>query len=1267
MGQSHKDMTRVEASGTAKSGCPVNEDPSRTKETTYTYRAVKNRGLQVISAALLATQESGFKNSTRASVLGPEEALETAARQLAAHLVNPSPSNSTTSRFLDLTYATLPRPTVNNPPCLIPPVAQRRRQRCYTRCCCVRRSTTVHDRKNSVAHLCPDIEEPCPVCDAPSSHSLPLSQTTTSNMANPVGEDSWLAYLDETVRNASDLEQRVNAVEHYKRAVGAEPGSLRIWLAYCNYFWSLWADSQSPAAGWPEEEQAMGRELFSFGAALDLWQQGYEAIKYRLNDSQLLWDRWVSLELELLSKTKTPEGIKRVTHLYRDRLQTPHLTWDETSQAFSSFLSEYNRNAWEDSMKDITSRAQKVKRLVAARDPFELRLRKAADADKVDDHKAAMTAYLEWEMVQSKRSNDNPETGLDLCRGLYARALTGILATDESTWHEYIVFLSSSHSDLQSAENLLDVLRRAVRHCPWSGLLWNRCILCAEEARLPFAEVESIKHAATSEDQLLKNGMEGMIEMYVAWCGFLKRTAMDASAPDEAVDIADVGLGASLEDVSIVGQRLYGKDFQGDPKFRLERIYIQYLTEKKGAIDEARAQWNKLASRQIHADNHDFWFRYYMWEMLIFSSSAQDNRSPTPSSVGGNFRVPSAATAVLTHAVSRRTIDWPEKVLDVYMQHCNDYEPPASVRRATDRVHRTEKDVKRRREREAEDKAAAYATYYAPPETQEPSKEATSPGGSKRKRESVPVADSDTESASKRQKGEVNGMESRKPSAAPGPTRDRENSTILVTNLPGDVTQTKVRQYFKAYGHINNITAMVRDGHGTASTALIEFSSPEEAQSALLRDGKYFGQSQLSVQSGYDLTVYIANYPPVADDKYLRELFKDCGEILSIRWPSLKVNSHRRFCYISFRDREASAKAVQKEGTVLDDKYKLLAKYSDPGHKKSREGAVSEGREVHITNVDRAATESDIRDIFSKYGNVTRVNLPQTLAGKNRGFGFVDFATKEESEKAVAELNNTKFRSQILKVVISKESKIKLSAKTVNPGRESASPAPSAPDADGDETMGDATNDSREKPTASEISDRTIALMGLPDTVNDARVRALVEPFGTIVQLVLQPARGGAKIEFADAATAGKASLQLDSLEFEGQKLRTGSVDELRHAKAEHKDDRIVYGSKDQKPKDQKAKTSISRNLMPPPTTIRRPVLGKPGPKRGLGFVPRKTAPSTENGTESNGTEPNGTTAKKSNADFKALVIGGDSLEKPKKEEVKEKEAQAEETKTEQV
>lgn len=1033
-------------------------------------------------------------------------------------------------------------------------------------------------------------------------------------MAKPVGESSWLAYIDESLRNVSDIEQRVNAVELYKRAVGEEPGSLKLWLAYCDYFWSLWESSHDNDSSWPEEERLMGQELFSFSAALDLWEQGYEAIKYRVGDSNNLWDRWISLEKEELSKNATSDGIKRITHLYRERLTTPHLTWDDTSQKLSEFLSEYDRDAWEESMRSITNLAQDAKRIMSARDHFETKINQFTRQDNLEMQKTVMMEYLEWETLQSKLNRKDPSITGKICVALYERALSGILATDEAAWCEYIVFLSSQPS-LCPLESLLDANRRGVHHCPWSGRLWSRYILCAEESKLPFTEVEAIKHTATSENQLYNNGMDSMIDMYEAWCGFLKRTAMNATITDEAVDVADVGLKAALEDVEVVGQRLYGKEFQGDPKFRLERIYIQYLTERKNAVDEARAQWQRLAAIQIHADSHDFWLRYYMWEMAIFSSNrgTDENRTPT------------LATAVLRKASSRRTIDWPEKALEIYLQHCNDYEVPFTVRMALDSVQRATKAINKRREREQLDQAAAYAAYYATSaaEGAAATGDDGSPAAAKRKLDHD-QDDAEIETSAKRPKNEHDG------SAGDPNKRDREHSTIIVSNLPVAATQTKVRQYFKDYGHINNITAFVHEDDGQSTTALIEFSSADEAKSALLRDMKYFGESQIQVRPGDKLTIYVANYPPAADEKYIRALFETCGRILSIRWPSLKVNTHRRFCYISFRDEEAAAKAVQMDGTVLDETYKLLSKYSDPGRKKNREGSVAEGREVRVTNLDPAATDSDVKEAFAKYGTVTRVNIPRGMSGKARGFAFIDFETKEQAEEAASQLSNTKFLQQILHVEISKASKVKVTARS-NPMQ----------DAEGDSSMADGGNDGQSQPTSADISARTISLMGLPDTVNDARVLALVEPLGRVVKLTLQPSRGGAIIEFADAATAGKAALNLDAMDYEGYKLRTGTADELRHAKAENNAQTVSSKSQSSSNGKGATNTPAPKSFMPPPSSIRRPAVGRAGPKRGLGFAPRKPGPSsaTQNGSADAAGGDGKQAAPKSNADFKAMFL----------------------------
>ncbi|RDA86380.1 hypothetical protein CP532_1069 [Ophiocordyceps camponoti-leonardi (nom. inval.)] len=1031
-----------------------------------------------------------------------------------------------------------------------------------------------------------------------------------TTMTGLIGEDSWIAYIEEQDHDAVSVEECIRVDELYKRAINAEPASIRLWLTRCQYFWSLWVRSQPNDGIWPDHEQTtLARELFTFGAALDLWQQAYEAIKYRIDESHLLWDRWLSIELEQLAKTKTPDGVRRVTHLYRDRLATPHLSWAETSQAFCTFLSEYNPTGWEDTMVEITALSQGAKQAVAARDAFECKL-KEASCD--DDVKSVMRDYLEWEIRESQGKASG------LCCGLFERALSSLFVQDDGVWQEYIVFVSSTQLEIQDRERFLDVPRRAVQHCPWSGQLWNRYLLCAEVAKLPFPDIESIKHSATSENQLYKNGMESMIETYVAWCGYLKRNALDPDAESEAVDLADVGLRAALEDVAVVGKRLYGKEFQGDPKFRLERIYIQYLTEKKGAIEEARAVWRKLSNVQIHADSYDFWLCYYTWEMLVFSSNSQPCQSTMPSpSVNSSPRVPKHGTAVLRAAATRKTIDWPERILEVYLQHCNDWEYPTLVRGATDLVHEVGKEVRQRRQREEEARNAALAAFYGESEI-----ESAAVSGSKRKRSEDKEDDGDEDS--KRQR---TGPEDVAPSssAEANAKRNRENATIIVTGLPADVTNTKVRQYFRKYGHINSVTALVREEDGTSSTALIEFASPDEAQSALLRDGKYFGQSQLSVQSGCDLTVYVANFPPVADDKYIRDLFKDCGEILSIRRPSLTVNTHRRFCYVSFRDRAASAKAVSKEGTLLNGKFSLLAKYSDPSRKKDREGAVAEGREVIVKGLDKAATEDEIRHIFSKLGNVTRVNLPVNIDGKNRSYAFVAMETKEEAEKATEEMNNTKLRNQILRVELSKESKVKHAAKTTTAG-EPASPSPKPVSS---------AEAGKAAPSAADIATRTVALMGLPDTVNDARIRALVEPLGAIVQLVLQPAHGGAKIEFADAATAGKAALQLEGFDFDGHKLQTGSVDDLRHAKADRTDDRIVYGaggsssggnsnSKSNNSKDFKP------HLMVPLSLIRRPG----GPKRRIGLPTRRAHDAKP--AEAEGEKPSPMT----NDDFRARFLG---------------------------
>ena len=108
----------------------------------------------------------------------------------------------------------------------------------------------------------------------------------------------------------------------------------------------------------------------------------------------------------------------------------------------------------------------------------------------------------------------------------------------------------------------------------------------------------------------------------------------------------------------------------------------------------------------------------------------------------------------------------------------------------------------------------------------------------------------------------------------------------------------------------------------------------------------------------------------------------------------MKYNTHRRFCYLQFKSSNQAQAATELDGQRLGGKLKLVAKISDPGHKQDRTGALYDGREVYVSNLDWSATEEEISQVFSKYGRVERVRIPTNVAGKSKGIAFVVFSTK---------------------------------------------------------------------------------------------------------------------------------------------------------------------------------------------------------------------------------------------------------------------------------
>lgn len=83
----------------------------------------------------------------------------------------------------------------------------------------------------------------------------------------------------------------------------------------------------------------------------------------------------------------------------------------------------------------------------------------------------------------------------------------------------------------------------------------------------------------------------------------------------------------------------------------------------------------------------------------------------------------------------------------------------------------------------------------------------------------------------------------------------------------------------------------------------------------------------------------------------------------------------------------------------------------------------SNTKTLYVGNLPYKANESDVRDLFAKYGEVFAVRLMKDKrTGKRRGFGFVVMAA-EHSNHAIISLNDQDYMQRTLKVRIANDPK----------------------------------------------------------------------------------------------------------------------------------------------------------------------------------------------------------------------------------------------------
>ncbi|KAM5193683.1 putative RNA-binding protein 19 isoform 2-T2 [Mantella aurantiaca] len=160
-------------------------------------------------------------------------------------------------------------------------------------------------------------------------------------------------------------------------------------------------------------------------------------------------------------------------------------------------------------------------------------------------------------------------------------------------------------------------------------------------------------------------------------------------------------------------------------------------------------------------------------------------------------------------------------------------------------------------------------------------------------------------------------------------------------------------------------------------------------------------------------TLFIKNLNFSTSEETLREVFSKIGVVKSCSISKKKDKQgtvlSMGFGFVEYKKPEQAQKALRQLQHCTVDDHQLEVKLSERAtranvstDRKKQMSKKQKTSKILVRNVPFQASVKEIRELFSTFGELKTVRLPKKMAGTgaHRGFGFVDFVTKQDAKRA---------------------------------------------------------------------------------------------------------------------------------------------------------------------------------------------------------------------------------------------------------------------------
>lgn len=241
-----------------------------------------------------------------------------------------------------------------------------------------------------------------------------------------------------------------------------------------------------------------------------------------------------------------------------------------------------------------------------------------------------------------------------------------------------------------------------------------------------------------------------------------------------------------------------------------------------------------------------------------------------------------------------------------------------------------------------------------------------------------------------------------------------QSASLYVGDLSVDITEGVLFEMFNRVGPVASIR-VCRDAVTRRSLgyAYVNFHNVQDAERALdtmnFTDIKgrpcriMWSQRDPSLRKSGVGNVFVKNLAPTVDNKALFDTFSVFGNILSCKVATDENGNSKGYGYVHYETAEAAQDAITKfNGNFIDD----MEVYVGPFVRRQDRGQNS-WTNLFVKCFPAAWTEDNLRELFSKHGELASVAIQKDAEGKSKAFGFVNFVDHEAAEAAVKALHGT--------------------------------------------------------------------------------------------------------------------------------------------------------------------------------------------------------------------------------------------------------------------